>query len=258
MNLLDVRYSESLPGARTAAASAARWDALKFRLKAFGFHLCASATVLTLVIGGLYLGWYRWPGWYLSGVSLVALILMSVDVSLGPLLTLLIASPTKPRRELARDIAVIATVQLAALVYGATTLWQGRPLYYVYAVNRLEMIQAAGIDSSEVALMRKQIPELAPTWHSLPRWVSAPYVPTPHEFTGWKRGIPELRKHLKKVDDQLVFGQPHRALFKRKMEQLGLDANQSNTIWLHGRGGGLLAVFDRNTMRVEAVLSPDS
>ena len=41
---------------------------MKFRLKAFGLHLAASTCALTLILGGLYLGWYRWPGWYLTGV----------------------------------------------------------------------------------------------------------------------------------------------------------------------------------------------
>ena len=98
---------------------------MRFRLKAFGFHLLASACALTLVLGGLYLGWYYWPGWYLTAVTRVLLIVGSVDLVLGPLLTLIIANPKKPRRTLARDIAMIAAVQLAALVYGASTLWGG-------------------------------------------------------------------------------------------------------------------------------------
>jgi len=175
---------------------------------------------------------------------------------LGPLLTLLIASATKPRRELARDIAMIAAVQLAALAYGTTTLWRGRPLYYVYAVNRLEMIQAVGIDSSEVALMRKQSPELAPTWHSLPRWVSAPYVPAPHEFTKWDSGIPELRKHLRKIHDELMFTTPQRKALARKMERRGFAVNQANTLFLNGRAAKLLVVFDLKSMQPEAILSP--
>src|SRR5258706_173674 len=99
---------------------------MKFRLQAFALHVAGSATVITLVLGALYLGWYRWPGWYLSGALGVVPILAGVDVSLGPLITLLIASPRKPRRSLARDVSIIVAVQLAALAYGAATLWQGR------------------------------------------------------------------------------------------------------------------------------------
>ena len=77
---------------------------MRFRLKAFGLHLLASVCALTLVLGGLYLGWYYWPGWYLTAVTRVLLIVGSVDLVLGPTLTLIIANPQKPRRTLARDM----------------------------------------------------------------------------------------------------------------------------------------------------------
>src|ERR1700716_3905096 len=133
---------------------------MRFRLKAFGLHLTGSACALTLVLGGLYLGWYRWPGWYLTNVVHVAAILGSVDLTLGPLVTLIIANPRKPRRELARDIAVIASVQIAALIYGAGALWHGRPLYYTFSADRLEMVQASDVEAKEIDLGQKQNPKL--------------------------------------------------------------------------------------------------
>ncbi len=125
---------------------------MRFRFKAFGLHLFGSACALTLILGGLYLGWYRWPGWYLTGVLHVLIIVGVVDLALGPTLTGIIANPRKPRRELARDIAIIVTVQIAALIYGAATLWQGRPLYYTFSADRLEIVQASDIEASEIAL----------------------------------------------------------------------------------------------------------
>src|SRR5215469_14171687 len=131
---------------------------MKFRLTAFGLHLLGSAIALTLVLGALYLGWYRWPGWYLSSVLHVVGVVVLVDLALGPTLTLIIASPGKPRRALARDIGVIVTVQIVALGYGAATLWQGRPLYYVFSVSSLDMVQASDIDAQERRLARQQNP----------------------------------------------------------------------------------------------------
>src|ERR1700747_873160 len=115
---------------------------MRFRFTAFGLHLLGSDCALALILGALYAGWYRWPGWYLTGVLHVVTILLIVDLALGPTLTLIIASPRKPRRGLARDIGVIVTVQLAALIYGAATLWLGRPLYYTFSADRLEVVQA--------------------------------------------------------------------------------------------------------------------
>ncbi len=123
---------------------------MKFRLKAFGLHLLASATVLSLTLGTLYLGWYHWPGWYLADVPRVVAVMAGVDLVLGPTLTLIIASRKKLRRVLTRDIAMIVAVQLIALIYGTTSLWQGRPLYYAFSENVLQMVQAYDLDADEV------------------------------------------------------------------------------------------------------------
>src|SRR5215469_16706020 len=99
---------------------------MKFRLTAFALHLLGSATALILVLGALYLGWYRWPGWYLSSVLHMVGLVVLVDLALGPTLTFIVATPAKAARVLARDIGIIVTVQIAALIYGTVTLWQGR------------------------------------------------------------------------------------------------------------------------------------
>src|SRR5271168_4416921 len=103
---------------------------MKFRFKAFSVHLISSATVLALILSGLYFGWYRWPGWYLSEVSKVVVVMIGVDLVLGPTLTFIIANKNKPRREFTRDVAIIVLIQLCALLYGSASLWIGRPLCY--------------------------------------------------------------------------------------------------------------------------------
>ena len=255
-------------------------QAIPFRLKAFALHLLASATLLSLVLGGLYLGWYRWPGWYLCDALRVAPILAAVDLVMGPLMTLLIASPRKPRRELARDITIIAAVQIAALAYGAGTLWQGRPLYYAYSEDRLELVQAADLNPREVALALQQNPQLAPHWFSLPRWVWAPLpdnaeeaqailaavlnggddvIQMPRYFKPWTQGLAKLRAHLQALDAQRDphwrVGQP---LLRQRLAALGYSAGAPVTIIMTGRAAPLLAVFDRDTLKLRALLRPDS
>ncbi len=199
---------------------------MRYRLKALGLHLAASACALSLILGSLYLGWYRWPGWYLTDVVQVVLVMAGVDVVLGPLMTFIIARPTKPRRELARDIAVIVAVQLLALAYGSVSLWNGRPLYYAFSENVLQLVQAYDIDAKEWALGDRQNPMLAPYWYSLPRWIWAPLPQDPQErrkivgaaitggddvismpryFKDWDQGLSALRGQLKKVDDVAYF-----------------------------------------------------
>jgi hypothetical protein len=252
---------------------------MRFRLKAFGLHLLASASVLTLVLGALYLGWYRWPGWYLSSVLHVVGIVVLVDLALGPTLTLIVASPRKPRRELARDIALIVTVQLAALVYGTVTLWGGRPLYYTFSVSSLDCVQASDIEKDEIALALRQNPTLAPHWYSLPRWVWAPLPDNPDEamdivneatlgsgkdvvdmpryFRPWAQGLPALRDRLMRLDDIKELSKPEKQFLRDRLAAKGLAPGDRNVLIMWGGSRRVLAVFDPATLRIKALLRPD-
>jgi hypothetical protein len=250
---------------------------MRFRLQAFGLHLAGSACALTLILGGLYLGWYRWPGWYLTGVLHVLVILGIVDLGLGPTLTLIVASRTKPGRVLARDIAVIATVQLTALLYGAVTLWQGRPLYYTFSTDRLEMVQASDLEASEIALARQRNPGLAPHWYSTPRWVWAPLPDDPEEasrivnavvlgqgqdiidmpryFRSWEQALPKLREHLHTAADLRLSKKEQQALSAR-LSALGVAPGERNAMVLWGDVPRVVVIFDPATLRIRAILKP--
>jgi hypothetical protein len=250
---------------------------MKFRLKAFGWHFCASAALLALVIGGLYLGWYRWPGWYSAGILLVLPITVGVDVAVGPLLTFIVANPNKPRHELARDISIIVAVQLIALAYGTVVLWHGRPLYYAFSVNQLEVVQAMEIPPEEIVLGEQSNPELTPHWYSRPRWIYAPLpndtnksqaivnaaigggtdvTGMPSYYQPWTKGLAELRRTLQKVDDSKFFGDGEKKFLKQRMRELGFAPDAAITIPFSGRGRPLLAVFDLQTMELKALLLP--
>jgi hypothetical protein len=250
---------------------------MRFRIKAFSLHLASSATALTLILGSFYLGWYRWPGWHLTEVTQVVFIMVCVDVVLGPTLTFIIANQKKSRRELTRDIGIIVTVQLCALIYGSASLWNGRPLYYAFSENLLQLVQAYDIDAAEADAGRKQNPALAPHWYSLPRWIWAPLpqnteesrkivtsvitggddvISMPKYFKPWEDGLPSLRSHLKKVDDVAYFAKSQKEKLKETIRSAGLPDDQANTMPLTGRGHPLLAVFDPATLKIVGTFSP--
>jgi len=238
---------------------------MKYRLKALGWHFCASTCLLLLIVGTLYLGWYRWPGWYLAGMFKVLPITVGVDAALGPLLTFIIANPSKPLRELARDISLIAVVQLVALVYGTITLWHGRPLYYVYSGRELSVEQGTEFSPAEIALGQQKNPDLAPYWYSLPRWIYVPSLPAgtagnpdptsmPRYFQPWSNGLPDLRNKLKRVDEWRYFSLAQRDVLKKRLVEQGFGADYAATMPMTGRDVPLLAVFDSKTLEIKALL----
>lgn len=247
---------------------------MRFRFIALGYHLLASCIALTLILATLYFGWYRWPGWYLTDVGKVIGVMVGVDVVLGPLLTFIVASPKKPRRELARDIAMIATVQLCALSYGGISLWNGRPLYYAFSESVLQLVQAYDIDEKQLALARQQNSPLIPHWYSLPRWIWAPLpqdaeqrqkimqaaisggddvISMPSHYQPWSAGLPALRTQLKKVDDVAYFARKEKALLKERMQKAGIPIDQPNSMPLSGRGHPVLVVFDPASLQIKGM-----
>lgn len=251
---------------------------MRFRVRAFGLHLSGSAGALTLVLGALWLGWYTWPGWYLAGALHVVGIVVLVDLVLGPTLTLIVANPAKRRAQLARDIAVIVAVQVTALVYGGITLSGGRPLYYAFSVDRLQLVQASDLRADDVDAARRENPALAPSWVSGPRWVWAPLPDNPDEaqkivsgvvlggsdvvqmpryFRPWERGLPELRKQLRKLDEMPYFTPAEKRTLKNRMARAGLPADQADAIVLWGGLRRVLAVFDPRTLALRALVAPN-
>ena len=111
--------------------------------------LAVAAAAATLVFGV----WYPFPYSELSSGRELFLLLVAVDVVCGPLLTLVLFNPAKPRRELWLDIGLVALIQLAALGYGLNVVKEARPLYLVQEIDRFKVISAPDIDMSALVLI---------------------------------------------------------------------------------------------------------
>jgi len=94
--------------------------------------------------------WYRWPLFEVSGGSGITLILAGVDVTLGPLITLIIFKSGK--KGLKFDLTVIALVQATALAYGIHVVYLARPVYLVFAFDRFNLVTAKDLDPKDLAM----------------------------------------------------------------------------------------------------------
>lgn len=121
------------------------------RAKAAGLHLLASCAVAGLVSLLVFHLWYPAPFAAIAGGTSLFLLLVSVDVVMGPALTAVAASPAKPLRELQRDLAVILLLQLGAFGYGLYTMAMARPVYLVFEVDRMRVVVAADVDPAGLA-----------------------------------------------------------------------------------------------------------
>ena len=115
---------------------------------AFLIHLTGSALVVGALCALIFFVWYPAPYFAAKGASGVLRILVGVDLILGPTLTLILFRPRKPG--LLFDLSIIATIQLAAFLYGGTVIYQERPYYSVFAVDRFEILAYKDVDSSMI------------------------------------------------------------------------------------------------------------
>lgn len=118
--------------------------------KASFIHLGLSALV-GLTAAALVFGlWFPFPYRNLAGGQYLFLLLVSVDVVCGPLLTAVLFDPRKSRRELALDLSLVALVQLAALAYGVHVISQARPVVLAFEADRLVAVSAGQVDPARL------------------------------------------------------------------------------------------------------------
>ncbi len=119
---------------------------VRTRLKAAGIHLLGSGVVAAVAATLVFWVWYPSPFADMAGGTSLFMLLVSVDVILGPALTAVVVSPGKRRGELVRDLGVIVIIQLAAFAYGLHAMAMARPVVLVFEVDRLRLVTAADID----------------------------------------------------------------------------------------------------------------
>jgi hypothetical protein len=148
-----------------------RQKLMKDRITAFLIHLAISSVIAVIAVIIVYFVWYPAPLHDAVGVTKVFLMLLAIDITLGPVLTLIIYKRDKP--SLRFDLTVIAAIQLAALCYGMFNVFEGRPAFVVYNKDRFDISRAMDIDPNSAAKARKDGNQSAAiSWFS-PRWVAA-------------------------------------------------------------------------------------
>ena len=148
---------------------------LRRRARAAGSHLLICAVIAALAAALVFGLWY--PGFYrsASGGSNLFLLVTSVDVVLGPLLTFAVFNPTKGWKHLRCDLAIVGLIQVAALLYGLHTVYIVRPVAMAFETDRFRIVVAAGVYLPE-------LPKALPQYRTLPLtgpWLLATRAPAP-------------------------------------------------------------------------------
>jgi hypothetical protein len=136
------------------------------RWRASGIHLVISVLIAAAGLAFMLGAWYPGPLFQAAGGNELLFILVGVDVIIGPLLTLAVFKAGK--RGMKFDLAVIAILQVSALLYGAWVVAVARPAFIVFVKDRFEVASAIELKPEELAQARfpqfRQVPLAGPEW----------------------------------------------------------------------------------------------
>jgi hypothetical protein len=242
------------------------------RFRAFASHLGVSATIVAIVFAVVFFAWYPRPYFAAVGTGSIVRVLIGVDLVLGPLLTLIVFRPGK--RLLLLDVACIAIVQLSALVYGLSVLYQERPYYTVFALDRVHVLAARDVDEAALedrAWIRK--PAIGPLLVSARRpegaqeqqklleetlFGGAPDIERrPSLWVPLSDDIASLRQRAHPIDDIRRAGKREAALVDRTLGNLDIDESRLGFLPMISAKNTATGIFDLDTGALVAALDID-
>ena len=129
------------------------------RLKFFLSHLLISFFIALVVVGVVFFIWYPSPLATAVGVTHIFLMMLAIDVIVGPLLGLLVYKEGK--KTLKFDLGVIIALQISALGYGIYSIEQGRPAWLVFYADRFELIRKNDLLLENIDQAKKQFQQVS-------------------------------------------------------------------------------------------------
>ncbi len=239
------------------------------RYRAATTHLIVSAIIAAAVLSVMLFLWYPSPLFVAMGGKELILLIVGIDVCIGPLITLVIFNPKK--KLLVFDLVVIACLQLAALGYGIHAMQAGRPVYIVFVENRFVVVSAAEIDMESLAQAKPEFRKLPLTG---PKFVAAD-MPTDSKeandilFAGiGGMGLQNLPKfystydeHAKQVlasartlDSLKNLTKDNKAKLQSAIEKSGMHREELRFLPVLTKRASYIALLDAKTGRVVGIL----
>lgn len=136
---------------------------------ATGVHFGITLLLATTAAALIFLVWYPDPFDDMIGGSELFVLIVSSDLVLGPLMSLVLYNSRKTRRALLFDYTLVGLLQLCALGYGVSTMAQARPVYVALSRDRYEIVLAGDLKEKELAAARD------PRYAKIP-WTGPQYV----------------------------------------------------------------------------------
>lgn len=154
----------------------------KNRNRFFISHLLTSIIVIGVFLAIVFFVWYPTPLASALGVIPVILMMVAIDVFVGPIFGFLVYKTGK--KTLKMDLAIIILIQIVAFCYGAYSISQSRPAWIVHHSIVFSLVRHVDTDYTGA-----ELPEYRSSSLTGPKFVS--YTETPKNITEiFGRNIP--------------------------------------------------------------------
>lgn len=241
---------------------------MKKRFYAFLTHLLLSGLVATIIIVMVFYVWYPKPLDEATGVTQIFFLLLAVDIITGPVMTFVVYRQGK--RGLKCDLTIIIMLQIAALSYGISTVFAGRPAFIVFNQDRFDIVRIVEIDAASLKTAELANNQLAqPSWF-YPRWIGAiaPSDPKRAEtilFSALSGGadwpqLPELYVPLEQVNAQMLKkAQPLSTLRPLDKNNILSEVENNHVKWLplRGKAQNLVVLINSDSAEIINVINID-
>ncbi|HEY0230993.1 MAG TPA: TfpX/TfpZ family type IV pilin accessory protein [Dokdonella sp.] len=233
------------------------------RWRAAAIHFSISVAI-GLVSAALIFGvWYPPPYSQAAGADELVVLLLSVDLVLGPLMTLVVFKSGK--KSLRFDLGVIALLQVCAFLYGTSVVVRARPAFIVGAIDRFVLVCANDLDAKDLSEGRKPQFRSAPWTGPLLVGVELPTKATdrndlmfsgavgkdiekfPKYYTDYASVAPGLLKHARTLDELLAKQPESRPAIETWLHRHQEVANDIAWLPLTAPRSSLIMLIDRST-----------
>ncbi|WP_180169008.1 TfpX/TfpZ family type IV pilin accessory protein [Acinetobacter sp. YH12021] len=141
------------------------------RLIFFLSHIAISCVIALIAMLLVFFIWYPTPLATAVGVTHIFLMLLAIDVIIGPVLGFIVYKEGK--KTLKMDLTVIIVLQLCALGFGLYSIAEGRPVWLAYNVDRFELVRNNDIVEEKIAQALPQYQH--PSWGK-PQYVAVEFA----------------------------------------------------------------------------------
>jgi len=235
------------------------------RYKASAIHFFLSACIGLALFGLLWFVWYPDPMLIAIGGHELFLLIVGIDVILGPLLTLVVFNTNK--RSLKCDLMVIALMQIGALIYGVSVILEARPAYVAANGDYFQVVQATEVTDANLEKAKTSIPWFGPALVGTKAPVGrydTDAVRDVEKIGGGRGHFPQLHIPYESMASEVIEkSKPISALIASKPDKAGeitawlrkhnLDANTAKFLPIRIRASEFAVVIDAKTAAVAGI-----